>query len=350
MLMGTVFAAYPNKKQKLTLSQWIGCSNFIYRAKCDEEYYLTRFAKRYLPIGVFPKIDQTFAQYKNPELSPWLSDCPSQILRNSAVNWFKTYKNFLKGNCGKPRHKRKTAGGSIHLTRELFCFEKCEDGVLRLFIGSKKNNIGYLSIKKHKSFKEPKSIRIKKQEGKYFVAFCYEDGLDEADLLSVSDHLEHLKACSREDLLSMTVGIDRGVVRPVQAGGTCFDFSKEQKHIKKAKEKYIRRLQKKVSKQTKGSTRRNRQKNKLSKAFKKISNIRKDFCHKTSRSIIDEKKTKVIILEDLKVKQMTKSPKAKKDEKTGKWKNNRRKSKAGLNRSILDRGWHLFEKFITYKA
>ena len=153
MLMGLIMLAHPTNKQKKTLSQWMGCSNFIWGAKCDEDRYLTGFAKRYLPIGVFPKVDQTFAQYKDPILSPWLSDCPSQILRNSAANWYKTYQNFLKGICGKPRRKRKFSGGSILLTRELFRFEKCCDGVTRLFVGSKRNNIGYLSIKKHKSFK-----------------------------------------------------------------------------------------------------------------------------------------------------------------------------------------------------
>ena len=47
---------------------------------------------------------------------------------------------------------------------------------------------------------------------------------------------------------------------------------------------------------------------------------------------------------------MTKKPKPKKDEKTGKWVKNNRKSKAALNRSMLGVGWHQFEEFITYKA
>ena len=43
---------------------------------------------------------------------------------------------------------------------------------------------------------------------------------------------------------------------------------------------------------------------------------------------------------------MTKKPKAKKYEKTGKWKKNNRKAKKGLNRSILDKGWYLLESFL----
>jgi len=59
--------------------------------------------------------------------------------------------------------------------------------------------------------------------------------------------------------------------------------------------------------------------------YEKLTNIRKDFCHKTTRAIVDKKETKIIILEDLKTSQMTKRPKPKKDKVTNKWKSNRRK-------------------------
>jgi len=350
MLTGISMQAHPTQEQKMTLSQWMGCARFIWNAKCEEDHYLTSFAKRYLPIGTFPKIDQTFAQYKHSILSPWLSDCPSQILRNSAVNWYKTYRSFLKGLCGKPKRKRKSNVQSVHLTKELFRFEMCLDGVTRLFIGTKKNNIGYLSFKSHGSFQEPNSIYIKKVNGKYLVSFCYEDGIDEADLPNLEDHFSYVKDSTREELEAITIGIDRGVIIPVQAGNDAFDFSEEQKRKKRVKEKYLKRCQKMLSRRKKGSKRRQKIKHKLSKAHEKISNIRKDFCHKTSRKIVDKEETKIIVLEDLKTSQMTKKPKPQKDKVTGKWKSNRRKSKAGLNRSILDKGWHRLEIFIKYKA
>ena len=46
---------------------------------------------------------------------------------------------------------------------------------------------------------------------------------------------------------------------------------------------------------------------------------------------------------------MTKKPKAKQD-KNGKWLKNNAKVKAGLNKAILDKSWHLLETFTTYKA
>ncbi len=350
MIAGISFKSSPTKAQKIVIGQWLGCARFIWNAKCDEDTYLSQFARRYLPIGTYPPINQTFSQYKSEELSPWLSDCPSQILRNSAVNWHKTYQNFLKGRCNKPRRKKKSDRASIYLTRELFQFETCADGNIRLFIGSKRNNIGYLAIKFHGPFQKPNSLTISRKNGKYRVSFCYDDGINSDGLCSAQEHLDHLKTLEKEDLEKFTIGIDRGVVRPVQAGSKVFDFTKEQKRKKQGKEKYIKRMQKRLSKQKKHSQRRKRTKEKLSKSYEKIANIRKDFCHKTSRAIVDDENVKVIILESLKTSNMTKKPKAKIDEKTGRWQKNNRRAKASLNRSILDKGWHQLEAFLKYKS
>src|SRR5437899_2167698 len=115
MLLGISFKANPTTYQKLILSQWMGCARFIWNAKSDEERYYSIFARKYYPIGTYAPIDQTTAQFKNKELSPWLYDCPSQILRNAAVNWYQTFQKFMKGQCGKPKRKPRTDKGSIHL-------------------------------------------------------------------------------------------------------------------------------------------------------------------------------------------------------------------------------------------
>ena len=349
MLMGIRLQAHPSKKQKLILSRWMGCARFIWNAKCDDERYLATFARKYLPVGTYAPIDQKFSQYKDPELSPWLSECPSQILRNSAVNWYQTYQSFLKGECGKPRRKKKSEDGSIHLTKEVFRFEKCSDGVTRLFIGTKTNNIGYLSVKNHRPYQEPKSIYIKKRHGEYSVSFCYDDKLDESSLFDQAQHLKHLRECQRKFLETFTVGIDRGVVRPVQAGGEVYELTPEQKKSKHGRERWLKRYQSRLSRQQKGSRRRLQTKRKISECHQKIANIRKDFCHKTSRSIVSNERHKIIVLEDLRIQNMTAKPKAR-ESKDGKWEKNGAKAKAGLNRSILNEGWHQLDSYIKYKA
>lgn len=349
MLTSILLQARPTKDQKPTLSQWMGCSRYVWNAKCDEDKYLSRFAQKYLPVKTYAPVDQTYSQYKDIELSPWLFDCPSQILRNSTSNWYNTYQRFLDGECGKPKRKKKSDGGSIHLTRELFRFETCKDGVVRLFIGSKTNNIGYLSIKNHGAYELPNSIYLKKKNGKYWVAFCYKDNLDENALLTQNEHLESLKKSSQEFLEKKTLGVDRGIVRPVQAGDDVFDFTPDQKCKKISKEKAIKRYQRRMANQKKTSAQRKKTKHKIAKCHQKIANIRKDFCHKTSRKIVEKKETQIIIFEDLKTKNMTKRPKVKKAV-SGGWQKNSARAKGGLNKAILDKGWHHLETYTKYKA
>lgn len=197
MLMGVCFHANPTPQQRLILSRWMGCAQVIWNAKVDEERYYRTFAAKYYPIGTYAPIDAKAAHFKDKTLTPWLYDCPSQIIRNSATNWRNTYRKFMKGECGRPRRKRKTDKGSIHLTNELFRFEPCEDGNTRLFIGTKTNNIGYLSFKAHKPYGIPKSIYIRKERGRYTVSFCYDDGVDEHSLPTTKQHLDYLTLSSR---------------------------------------------------------------------------------------------------------------------------------------------------------
>ena len=348
VIQGIRFKAHPTDIQRMVLSQWMGCSQCIWNAKCSEERYYSTFARKYCPIGSYAPIDAAYSQFKDKELTPWLFDCPSQILRNSASNWHSTYQDFLSGECGKPRHKPKSDRGSIYLTREVFKFEVCADGVTRLFIGTKNNNIGYLSFKKHGNFKIPNSIYIKKENNEYFVSFCYKTNVGEPDPATDKENLKHLKKSTEAFLNAYVVGIDRGVSIPVQAGDNGYDFTNEQKTQKDKSGLYVKRLQKKLARQKKGSKRYENTRRRLRNRHCKIANIRKDFCHKTSHALVNSK-AKIFIFENLRTKQMTQKAKPKKDE-NGKYIRNNARAKSGLNRAILDKGWHILETFTKYKA
>ncbi|WP_394331082.1 RNA-guided endonuclease TnpB family protein, partial [Algoriphagus resistens] len=73
----------------------------------------------------------------------------------------------------------------------------------------------------------------------------------------------------------------------------------------KANLKKLRFEQRQLSKKTKGSRSRGRQKQKLAAAHEQISNIRKDYLHKVSTEII--KNHDVISVEDLAVKNIMKN-------------------------------------------
>ena len=348
MLQGIKLRANPTPNQKLILSQWMGSARLIWNAKVAEEKYYRTFARKYYPMGTYAPIDQKTAQFKSKDLSPWLSKCPSQIIRNSAVNWYKTYQKFMKGICGKPTHKPKKDKGSIHLTREVFHFDHCEDGNIRLFIGTKTNNIGYLSFKAYGKFNLPNSLYIRKERGQYYVSFCYDDDQDESALSTNAEHLSYLKTATREYLEENVIGIDRGVTIPVHTGTQTFDFSDKQKaHMSKA-DRYIKRLQRKSSKQKLTSNRRKKTKCRIAKHHVKKANIRNDFAHKTSHSLVNSK-AKVFVFEALKIANMVRRPKAKQDEQ-GRFISNKAAQKAGLNKAILNVGWHAIESYTKYKS
>jgi putative transposase len=348
MLKGIRLQAHPTDHQKKILSQWMGCARYIWNAKTSEEKEQRLILSKQ---DIYPKIDASYAHFKSKEETPWLFDVPSVILRNSISDWRDTYQNFFKKQCGRPKHKKKDGRGSVYLTRELFEFVKGEDGVTRLFIGNKKHNIGYLSIKSHRPYRTPNSLYIRKKHNKYWVSFCYEDHTVSQGHLSEKEHLKDLSKKGKDYLETHTIGIDRGVARPVQssASDTFFDFSQGEKKNKHMLEKQVRRFQKQLSRQKKGSNRRHRTKIRLSDRHASIANIRENFCHQTSRKIVDREQTKVIIFENLGTKRMTRKPKAKQDE-NGKWLRNNARAKAGLNKSILDKSWHLLEAFTKYKA
>jgi putative transposase len=340
--------ANPTSNQKLILSQWMGCARLVWNAKVAEEKYYRTFACKYYPRGTYAPIDQKTSQFKSKELTPWLYKCPSQIIRNSAVNWYQTYQKFMKGLCGKPKIKPTTDRGSIYLTREVFSFDTCEDGNVRLFIGTKTNNIGYLSFKKHHKFEVPNSIYIRKERGQYYVSFCYENRIPDSVILSDKEHLHYLQGSTNEYLEENVVGIDRGVAIPAHAGFKAFDFSDNQKKRLIRSDRYIKRLQRRLAKQEKGSNRRNKTKYRLAKHHAKKASIRLDFCHKTSRTLVDSQ-FKVFVFEDLKTSNMTRKAKPKQDEQ-GKYLPNQAKAKTGLNKAILNAGWHFLESFTKYKA
>ena len=54
-------------------------------------------------------------------------------------------------------------------------------------------------------------------------------------------------------------------------------------------------------------------------------------------------------LEDLRTQHLTKKA-APKPKDNGGWAKNNARAKSGLNRAILDKGWHQFESFLSYKA
>jgi putative transposase len=214
---------------------------------------LRTYARKYMPVNTYAEPNQTYTQYKDKTLTPWLYDCPSQILRNGTVNWYNTYRHFMKEICGRPKHKRKSHQGSVHLTRELFKFYQEGDKWV-LEIGTKTKRLGRLAVTFHRDVEPPKSLYTKRNHNRWSVSFCYDD--DVVSDYVREDHFKHLQGESRESLEAKVEGIDRGVKRPVQFGKTALNYTPQQRKKLTGHERHLRQLQRKLARQTAHSKRR----------------------------------------------------------------------------------------------
>ena len=86
--------------------------------------------------------------------------------------------------------------------------------------------------------------------------------------------------------------------------------------------------QRKLSKKTKGSKNKEKQRKKVAKIHQKIANQRKDFLHKTSTKLVKDSQFDCFCIEDLSLQGMKKL-----------W-----------GRKVLDLGWNMFTSMLSYKV
>ena len=124
---------------------------------------------------------------------------------------------------------------------------------------------------------------------------------------------------------SKCLGIDLGVKTSVTCSdGTVYQSPKPLKKMLKS----IKHLSRNVSRKTKGSNNRRKAVNKLAKAHWKVRNVRNDFLHKTSTSIIRE--SQALCIEDLSVSNML--------------------GNHCLSRAISDQGFGELRRMLEYKS
>ena len=359
MLIGHKFRLYPNAKEQSILRLWIGHQRFIYNSKTQEQDYWFKFYKHSLSLtGLSYYPDQSYSQFRNDELTPWLNLVPPEILRNGSYKYMTAYKRFAQGLGGSPNRKKAFGRQSVMITSELFSFDDNNKTKANknhtINIGNKKFPLGKLQFKAHKKYNLPKSITISvNPSGHWFISFNSEEIVNnlDVDINNIIRSQEELmyEFSLRTDLDKIVVGLDRGVVVPIATSHSS-NYSIDKKVLARMAKKEFRakRYQRKLSRQQLGSKNRNKTKNKIGKIKQYQTNVRQDFCHKTSYNLVNSS-AEVFVLEDLKLKNMMAAPKPKQDTK-GNYIANGSAAKAGLNKSLANSSLGLVKQFITYKA
>ena len=110
-----------------------------------------------------------------------------------------------------------------------------------------------------------------------------------------------------------------------------------------------KRYQRMAARRETGSRNLAKARRRIARTYDYQRNVIEDFAHQTSARLVSLEEIWVYVLEALKIKNMTKRPKAKYDE-AGKPLRNGASAKAGLNAAVLRSGWGKTGRYLRYKA
>lgn len=293
------YRIYPNKNQKETLAKTFGCCRFVYNR------YL---AKR---IEMYEKNKETFSYVQcandmkqlKTELE-WLKEVDSTALQSSLKDLDNAYQKFFKEHSGYPKFKSKK-------THRFSYKSKCVNGNIQYC--DKYIKLPKLGMVKTKNKLIPQGRILnatvsQEPSGKYYVSLCCTD-VDVKPFVKTGNQ----------------IGLDLGIKEfAIPSEGEAIP---NPKYLKKSLDK-LAKLQKELSRKTKGSSNRNKARIKVARLQEYISNKRKDFLQKLSAQIVRE--NDIICIEDLSVKNMVRNHK--------------------LAQAISDVSWSEFVRQLGYKA
>ena len=269
--------------------------------------------KKYFPTGFAIVTKVLVPIWKQSEELAFLNECPAQSLQKPIADLDKAfYKAFTKKG-GFPKFKKKGYNDSIHFPQGF----KVKDR--KVFLPK----IGWIKFFKTRDIKGViKNITVTSDGlGHWFASFCTEE---ERDVVTRVDG---------------AIGIDLGITNTIAiSNGTIVKKPKSISKLFAIK----RRVSRAVSRKKKGSSNRGKAIVVLKRVEAKIANIRKDFLHKTSTEL--SKNHAIVVVEDLKILNMSKSTKGTKENPGVNV-----RAKSGLNREILANGWGDFRTMLKYK-
>ena len=279
--MGLKFRIYPNHAQQELINRTLGCCRFVYNhflAVRRDEWTANHNSVTCNQTGVMLTDLKRYEEYN------WLKQVDSMALQESLKNLDTAYQNFFAKRAKYPRFKSKHNHSQSYRTRNQDNGIRIVDKRIRL------PKVGFVKIKQSREF-EGRILNATVSHtasGKYFVSLCVE--LDKETLLRTNDGGE--------------IGIDVGLK----------EFYSDSNGNTVANPRILRRLtkklvreQRKLSRKMPKSMNRDKARIRVAKVHERITNIRKDFLHKTSTSLVEQNKT--IAIGHLQIKNMLKNHK-----------------------------------------
>ncbi len=297
MLKSYKYKIKPNKEQIELLNKHFGAIRFAYNYFLNErkvEYETNKHTLNYNDNSA------ALTKLKKLEEFKWLQEINSQSLQHSLKGLDDAYNSFFKGRTKFPKFKSKHTKNSFKVPQSVRAVDS------KLIIPKFKDPIKMIQDRKFKG-KIRQCTLSKTPTDEYFVSILVE-----------TDHQKFEKTGKQ-------VGVDLGI-KDFAITSNGFKY-KNNRYTKKYAKK-LKEHQQHLSRKVKDSNRYNKQKLKVAKLHKKITNSRLDSLHKTSTDLV--RKYDIIFLEDLNIKGMIKNPK--------------------LSKHISDVSWGKFVTMLEYKA
>lgn len=298
------FELRPHGQQLRNLRQFAGSCRFVYNKALALN--AERYQKKEKRLG-YAGLCALLPNWKMEH--EFLSNAPAQALQQSLKNLERAYTNFFQNRANFPKFKKKGQRESFRIPQG-FEIDK-QNGRIKLA------KLAWMRYRKSQDILgEASNVTVSEAGGKWYVSVQTEREVETPQHPSTS-----------------AVGMDWGVVNFVTLSDG--EVVEQCQPLKKFLPK-LAKLQRRMAGKKKFSKNWRKAKACIAKLHTKVANIRKDFVHKVSNHI--SKNHVVVVIEDLQVKNISKSASKKVAQ------------KSRLNRAILDASPFELHRQLEYKT